>query len=87
MNDRFRDLLDLQLLEALVADDEWPELRSTCINVFDGRGNHAWPPIVTLPPSWEPGYRALAEETGFPVTDVGAAAEAVHLLIARIDTA
>lgn len=84
-NDRFRDLLDLQLLRDLVADDEWADVRAACVEVFDGRAKHAWPPNVTVYGSWDAGYRTLAEETQFSVQRVVDAADAVRELIARID--
>jgi hypothetical protein len=84
-NDRFRDLLDLQLLADLISDDEWADVRAACIEVFDGRAKHAWPPGVTVYESWEAGYRSLAGETGYAVTDLYEAADAVRRMIAVID--
>lgn len=84
-NDRFRDLLDLQLLGALVADPDWRQVRSACVEVFDGRAKQSWPPNVTVPRSWEAGYAALAGAIGFAVADVSEAAAAVEALIARIE--
>ncbi|MGI8661942.1 MAG: nucleotidyl transferase AbiEii/AbiGii toxin family protein [Acidimicrobiales bacterium] len=84
-NDRFRDLLDLQLLRDLVADDEWVGVRAACVEVFEGRAKHGWPPDVTVFETWDAGYRALAEETQFSVQRVADAADAVRQLIARID--
>lgn len=86
-NDRFRDLIDLQLLEELVSDDEWPDVKQACLEVFGGRGKHPWPPAVTVYDSWTAGYGALAEEIGFSVVDVHEAAAAVSRLIKRIDNA
>jgi Nucleotidyl transferase AbiEii toxin, Type IV TA system len=84
-NDRFRDLIDLQLLAELVDEDEWLDVRAACVEVFDGRAKHAWPPTVTVQPSWAAGYRELADATVFSVVDVEEAAEAVRELITRID--
>lgn len=86
-NDRFRDLLDLQLLAELIAEEGWPDVRVACVEVFAGRAKHAWPPELTMPDSWRAGYRTLAEDTDFAVVDVADAAEAVRHLIARIDSA
>ena len=86
-NDRFRDLVDLQLLQSLVPVDGWAEVRSACVEVFEGRAAHRWPPLVTVHSSWEAGYRALAEELGFAVASVADAAAAVEQLVTRIDTA
>ncbi|MDZ4827502.1 MAG: hypothetical protein SGJ13_13730 [Actinomycetota bacterium] len=69
----------------MISDDEWAEVKAACVEVFEGRANHAWPPDVTVYESWEAGYRALADETGFAVTSVYDAADAVREMIARID--
>jgi len=86
-NDRFRDLLDLQLLAGLVSDDGWVEVRSACVEVFSGRAKQSWPPDVTVYQSWEPGYRALADETGFSVLDIAEAAAEVRKMVTRIENA
>lgn len=82
----FRTLLiDLQLLGELVADDEWPGVKEACLEVFDGHAKHSWSPEVTAYESWDAGCRALAEETGFSVGDIGEAAATVAQLIDRIN--
>lgn len=84
-NDRFRDLLDLLLLEGLIGDAEWPAVRAACVALFDGRGRHTWPPTVTMFPGWEFGYQTLATDVGFEITSAYEAADGVRSLIARID--
>jgi len=86
VNDRFRDLLDLQLLAGLVDDGEWSGVRAACIEVFENRASHPWPPALTVPNDWADGYRALAIDTSFSVVEVDQAAAAV-LIIDRIDRA
>jgi hypothetical protein len=86
-NHRFRDLLDLQLLGALVPNDEWIAVREACAAIFRGRDTHSWPPIVTVYPSWRDGYPALANEIGHQVIDADQAAALVHELISHIDQA
>jgi hypothetical protein len=83
-NDRFRDLIDLLLLEELVEEDEWPALREACEELFELRTKHGWPPTVIVFDSWPEPYRALAEELGFPITDITEAADAVQTMIDRI---
>ena len=85
-NERFHDLLDLQLLEELV-DNEWTSVRDACIETFSLRGKQAWPPRVTIYPSWPAGYARIATENSFPVSDVEEAARRVHGLIDQIDDA
>lgn len=86
-NDRFRDLIDLLLLEELVVDEAWPDVRVACVEVFALRGKHAWPPAVTVFPGWPEPYADLAEATAFPIRAVADAAAAVAMLVDRIDGA
>src|SRR5207249_3115603 len=73
-NDRFRDLVDLILLEEMVQDEDWTAVRRACEEVFGLRSKQAWPPAATLFDGWGEPYRALAEELEFPVDDVRDAA-------------
>lgn len=82
-NERFRDLIDLIICRELIAD--LGEVREACIDTFEARGLHAWPPTLQVPDSWAESYTALAEEMDFPVTDVGEAAARVRELISDID--
>ncbi len=84
-NPRFRDLIDLQLLEAL--DPDRSLVRQACERVFTARAQHSWPPILTVQPSWAEGYAALATSLRFEVADVEQAAHAVRSYIARIAAA
>jgi len=59
-NGRARDLVDLQLLEALTVDDPPINIQAACRAVFEARGKHPWPPTLTARDSWESIYvRAL----------------------------
>lgn len=84
-NDRFRDLIDLLLLRDLV--DNLQPVRVACVEIFEARDMHAWPPEFVVPDSWTEPYRALAQETGFDIEDVYEAAEEVRASIAAIDAA
>lgn len=86
-NDRFRDLIDLLLLEQLVTNGEWVALREACEELFGLRAMHTWPPSVTVFASWPEPYRALAAEMAFPINDVQKAADAVAEFIIRIASA
>ncbi|HUF99214.1 MAG TPA: nucleotidyl transferase AbiEii/AbiGii toxin family protein [Ilumatobacter sp.] len=86
-NDRFRDLLDLQLLADLVDGLAWQAVRVACVEVFQGRDSHPWPPTLTIPDDWVDGYRTLALDANFTVIDVEHAAAAVRTMIDRIDQA
>lgn len=85
-NDRARDLVDLQLLEALTVDEPLAETGDACRAVFDTRGKQAWPPTLATHPGWETIYlRALEslEEIGL-AADVGEAIERAQNFIDRI---
>jgi hypothetical protein len=86
-NDRFRDLIDLQLLRDLLDDGAMPSLREACVEIFELRGKHAWPPSVTVWPSWPAGFAAMAREIHFHTDDVDVAAEDLRALISAIDSA
>jgi hypothetical protein len=86
-NDRFRDLIDLQLLRDLVEDGGVVAVREACTEIFELRSKHSWPPQVTVHPSWPPGFAAMAADIGFYTDDVAVAAEALREFIAEIDAA
>jgi hypothetical protein len=83
-NDRFRDLIDLLLLEELVEDGEWAAVRDACEEIFRLRAKHPWPPTVNIFDTWPDPYRALAAELAFPLAQVDEAADAVQKMIDRI---
>lgn len=85
-NVRFRDLIDLQLLEVL-ASSSLRRAREACVAVFAHRDEQSWPPEITIYPSWPEGYRAMAAELEMPITDVSDAVTAVAAFIDRIDNA
>lgn len=86
-NDRAHDLVDLQLLEALLADADLEDARIACVAVFEARGEHSWPPTVKAHPHWAVIYERALE--GLDHIDLAAtmadAAERVQRFIARID--
>ena len=84
-NDRFRDLIDLQLLRGLVED--LSPVHEACVEIFELRGKHAWPPIVTVWPSWADGFAAMARDVAFHTADVTVAADELLGFIAAIDDA
>jgi Nucleotidyl transferase AbiEii toxin, Type IV TA system len=83
-NDRFKDLVDLLLLEPLVTD--LVSLRAACALVFETRGTHAWPPPLDVPEHWVAPFAAMAQEIELPVTDASDAMTRVRQLVERIQT-
>lgn len=86
-NDRYRDLIDLILVDRLVRDEDRAGVREACVEIFRLRDKHAWPPRITVPPEWRDGYRSLAHQLGFAPGDVHQAAIDVQAIVARIDGA
>jgi Nucleotidyl transferase AbiEii toxin, Type IV TA system len=82
-NARYWDLIDLLLLRDLVED--LSDARDACIEVFDNRETHPWPPELLIPNSWEEPYKIEAEKLKFNPADVHEAAAAVRAFIAEID--
>lgn len=65
-NERFRDLIDLLLMEALVVD--YQDLRKTCEHVFETRSTHPWPPPLDLSEHWiDPVNRLIRELELYPL--------------------
>lgn len=86
-NDRAHDLVDLQLLEALLVNEPLTETRTASIAVFEARGKHAWRPTVVAHSHWAPLYmRALEglEELSLAST-FEQAIERIQSFIDRID--
>lgn len=61
-NDRFRDLLDVVMLSAMVLPS--PELRAVCEETFNIRARHGWPPEIVTYPHWIAPMEQRAREMG-----------------------
>jgi hypothetical protein len=81
-NDRFRDLVDLLLMEELVTDYEG--IREACETVFHHRGTHDWPPQLAVPPHWTHPFARMAADLDLPVTDAAAGMQRVQDFVDRI---
>jgi hypothetical protein len=84
-NERFKDLVDLLLMEALVTD--YTRLRDACELVFETRRTHDWPPSLKVPAHWVQSFAALARELDLPVHDAHEAMERVRTFVERIQGA
>lgn len=59
-NERFRDLVDLLLMETLVSHD-FAVIREACELVFRSRNTHTWPPhLDAMPSHWAAPFARLA---------------------------
>lgn len=86
-NNRFRDLIDLIMLRDLISDDELADVRAACIELFELRNRHTWPPTISIPTNWVEEYESLAQEMDFAIRDVHDAAAEVQAIIGEINTA
>lgn len=88
-NDRAHDLVDLQILQALIADESLVPVRQACVEVFAGRRQQAWPPTVTVLDHWPRIYtEALSSVESLGLAhDAEQAAMVVNLFIQQVDEA
>lgn len=84
-NERFRDLVDLVLLEGLVTD--YSALRDACELTFRARATHQWPPLIEAPPHWAEPFARLARELGLETADMESAIARVYTFLQRIRAA
>lgn len=86
-NARVHDLMDLLLARELLAPNDLRRVREACVAIFANRNQQAWPPELTLYPSWADVYARLAMEEGFTIDDVEETAALVREFISEIDAA
>ncbi len=84
-NDRFRDVMDILLVEDLLYDMGLNHVREACVDIFTVRDKHTWPPSVTVYDSWRVPFAELARENRFTPEDIDEAAAALTALIAAIE--
>jgi hypothetical protein len=86
-NDRARDLPDLLLMEELgIGESNLSSVRTACVEIFDARRSHQWPPQVQAFPGWDVLWNNLAETEGLEIS-LNDAVIAVNLFINRINAA
>lgn len=64
-----------------------PPVREACVEIFELRAEHAWPPTIVIFDSWRESFPREADELGFEIRDVDGAAAEVQALISEIDGA
>jgi hypothetical protein len=84
-NPRYRDLIDLQLLQTLNPDPA--TIRDACEQVFTTRAQQPWPPALQIQPSWPENYTVLADKIGFTPNNIDEAADAIRTYIEEIASA
>lgn len=86
-NDRVRDIVDIWLLEALLAPEDLPDVRRAVVSTFARRAKQPWPPSVSPSPSWLSDYPMLVAEYPDAPATVEDAVTYLADLILRIDGA
>ena len=84
-NDRSRDLIDIILARDVLPEELLKDTKAACVEVFELRARHPWPPSIRVEDAWPDQFRLEAEEIGFPMLDVVEAAERVQEIVAEID--
>ncbi len=89
LNDRAHDLVDLQILETLIADEFLEPVRQACVEVFLAREQQTWPPHVEVSGHWPRIYSEALSSVGELglATDVQGAAASVNRFIERVNSA
>lgn len=84
---RVRDLHDILLIEELaVGPGDYSAIREACVEIFDSRNKHPWPPEITVWPDWEQMWTDLVTEEGLVMT-LQEAVAAVEAFVAAVDAA
>lgn len=60
-SERARDLVDLQLLDK-GQDLDLPQVRATCVRLFEYRRQQAWPPTIAAGKGWDTLYEEAVED-------------------------
>jgi hypothetical protein len=84
-NERFRDLVDLLLMRELTSD--LGGVRAACVEVFEIRNTHDWPPQLDPPAFWQEPFAKLAEEVELGVSSLEEAIRKAQTFIEAIDGA
>lgn len=70
-----------------MVDEPLAETRAACVGVFEARGTHTWPPMVTPRVHWGPIYQRASEgleDLGLATSAAGAA-ERAQVFVDRIE--
>ena len=86
-NDRSRDPIDIVLIRDMLGSEGLVATRDACVETFEIRDMHPWPPRVRVEEHWPEQFAREAAALGFEPTDVAVAVERVHAILDEIDAA
>jgi len=84
-NERVNDLIDVFLLRRLLPEGDQARVREACVEVFDIRAQHEWPPAFSPPDAWREEFEVRAAELGLVVARFDDAVEEVREYVREID--
>lgn len=84
-NERTKDAVDLLLVEDRVTDHV--SLRAVCVQVFEQRNTHPWPPTLFAHEHWRDEYSRYVREYALGQSTLEEGVAATARFIARIDEA
>ncbi|MGH7653720.1 MAG: nucleotidyl transferase AbiEii/AbiGii toxin family protein [Gemmatimonadaceae bacterium] len=84
-NERAKDAADLLLIEGQVTD--YVSLREVCVQVFDHRDTHPWPPQPVVHEHWRDEYGRYVADYALGYATLEDCIGAIGRFIARIDVA
>ncbi|HZG42181.1 MAG TPA: nucleotidyl transferase AbiEii/AbiGii toxin family protein, partial [Longimicrobium sp.] len=84
VNLRYRDLVDLLLLQEWITDFE--TVKRACREVFEVRGTHPWPPFPGVHEHWVEQFSRMAADVGLATGDLHHAVIDARRFIAMIDS-
>ncbi len=84
-NERFRDLVDVLLMRELTSD--LAGVRAACVDVFEIRGTHDWPPLLDPPAFWKEPFTKLANQIELPVSSLEDAVQEARTFMEAINKA
>lgn len=86
-NQRVRDLHYLILIEELAVEPgDYPAVREACVEIFEGRNRHTWPPEITAFPGWDQLWEDLVSKENLELT-LSEAVAAVSTFVAALEAA
>ncbi|WP_147918622.1 nucleotidyl transferase AbiEii/AbiGii toxin family protein [Ruania zhangjianzhongii] len=84
-SERAHDLVDLQLLDR-GEDLDLPQVRATCVRLFEYRQQHTWPPVIVVGNGWDTLYAAAVDDIDV-VPEIAEAVRWANAFIERIEAA
>ncbi|HXB26490.1 MAG TPA: nucleotidyl transferase AbiEii/AbiGii toxin family protein [Gemmatimonadaceae bacterium] len=83
-HDRYRDAIDLLLLQPLIDRSNLSEVRAACEETFRVRAERRWPPVIALPERWRGPFATDARAVALDIVDLVEAESALRAFVSEI---